>query len=113
MLHSTVANIIRRRNSNSNNESRERRLRKPKRTPRCICSLIKCTKENRFQSLRVITAEFNEFRFVPVSLYTVCKVVKRNGIENYIAVFKPSRTLDHETRRMKWAVHHQSWSDEQ
>ena len=110
MLQSTVANIIRRRNE-SNNEISERRGRKPKLTPKCIRSLLNCTREDRFKPLRVITAKFNEFREVPVSKSTVRRVLKQQGISNYVAVCKPFLTHNHEKRRLNWAKHQQSWGE--
>ena len=110
MLQSTVANLFRRKNE-SNNEISQRRGRKPKLTPRCIRSLLNCARENRFKPLRVITAKVNEFRAVPVSKSTVRRVLKQQGISNYVAVYKPFSTRNHGKRRLKWAKHQQSWGE--
>ena len=99
MLQSTVANIIRRRNE-TNNEISERRGCNPKLTPRCIRSLLNCARENRFKPLLVITSKFNEFREVPVNESTVRRVLKQQGISNYVAVCKPFLTRNHEKRRL-------------
>ena len=110
MLQSTLANIIRRRNE-INNEISQRRERKPKLTPKCILSFLNCARENRLKPLRVITAKFNEFRAVPVSKSTVRRVIKEQGISNYVAVYKPFLTRNHEKRRLNWAKHQQSWGE--
>ncbi len=89
-----------------------KRGRKPKLTPRCIRSLVKRTRENRFKPLHVITARFNESRAVPAFTRTARRVLEKNGIKNYVAACKPYLNRGHQKRRMQWAVHHQHSSNE-
>ncbi len=100
MLQSTLSNIIRRRND-CNNENEEARGRKRRLTDRCIRALRKCIRENRFKPLRVITAKFNGFRPVSVSISTVWRVLTKKKIKDYVAVCKPYLTRNHRKRRMQ------------
>ncbi len=112
MQQSTVSSTIRRRSEKGNYTRTEKRGRKPKLTSRGIRSLLKCTRENIFKLIRVITARFNEFRAVPIYTRIVWRFLENNGIKNYAAACKPYLTCDYQKRQMYWAVHHHNWSSE-
>ncbi len=96
ILQSTVYNIIRRRNDR-NNEHEETRGQKRKLTATCIRAWLKCTRENRFKSSRVINAKFSEFR--PGQHINSAESSYKKQIKNYVALCKPYLTRKHQKRK--------------
>ncbi len=108
MLQSTVSDIVRRNRSTEGNNDSEKRGRKKKFSPRSERSYLKHVRRNKFKSLRVITAEYNEFHQEKTSMCNVRRVLPNHGIQNYVAVAKPFLTTRYMKRRMEWARTHTS-----
>ena len=76
-------------------------------------NLLKYVRKNKFKSLRVITAEFNESREDKVSMRTVVRVLQDHGIQNFIAVTKTFLTTKRLKRWIEWPRIHEHLTEDQ
>ncbi len=110
MPKSTVSNIVKR--GRKVNEA-ETRGRSKKLTPRDTRSLLKVADKLRFKPLHKITSTYNQFAPVNVSINTVRRTLKANGIQNYTAASKPYLSSKNMKERITWANIHDNWNDDQ
>ena len=80
-------------------------------SPRDTRKLMKVVDEQRFKPLHTITSTYNQFAPVKVSERTVRRTLKRNGINNYVAVSKPYLSSKNLRDRLIWANHHDGWDN--
>ena len=64
--------------------------------------------EERFNLIITITSVYNQFAPVKVSARTVCRTLKSNGINNYVAVSKPYLASKNLHERLIWTKYHDS-----
>ena len=91
MPQPTAANIVRR--SNQKTSNKEIKKRKEVIFMKCKIFIEVCPKD-KFKSLRIITAEFNESIEGKLSMRTVGRKLQNHGIQNYVAVTKPFLTIN-------------------
>ncbi len=86
MPNSTVSNIVKRGRVAKEAETRGRRK---KLSPRDTRSLLQVADMLRLEAAHKIGSTYNQFAPIPVSVRTVRRALKANGLKNYTAACKP------------------------
>ncbi len=106
----TVSNIVK--CGRVENEA-EKRGHKKKLPPRDTRSLLKVADKVRFNPAHKIASTYNQFSTIPVSLRTVRRTLKANGLRNYTAAYKPYLSPRNMKALLQWANLHEHWGDGQ
>lgn len=113
MNRSTVYSILHRYKQQGTLSPTETRGRKKKLDERSMRRLMKYAKSNRFKPLHTITAEFNSNNDYNLCSRSVRRYLRREGINNYVAVSKPHLSMKNIRARVEWANLHLHWDDAQ
>lgn len=98
----------------SGNMRNEKRSGRPKVTNFCEDRLIVMTcKRNRFKTSSQITEEFNKCREAKISIDTVKRRLRSEGLKGRIAVKKPLLRPENRKKRLQFAKDHIDWTAEQ
>ena len=106
MPKSTISNIVKAGRIEKEAETRGRNRKLSSRDTR---SLLKVADKLRFKPVHKIASTYNQFAPVPVSVRTVRRTLKDNGIRNYTASSKPYLSPKNLKARLEWANIHEEW----
>ena len=106
MPKSKISNIVKAGRIEKEAETRGRNRKLSSRDTR---SLLKVADKLRFKPAHKIASVHNQFSPIPVSIRTVRRTLKDNGIRNYIASSKLFLSPKNLKARLEWANIHEKW----
>lgn len=107
---SSVHRTLRRKCETGSNRNRKGSGRPRKTSKRDDNRLLEISKSNRFKTAPDLRAEINQSLVAPISLTTVKRRLRENGLIGRVAVKKPLLRPVNKKKRLQFAKEHKNWT---